>query len=253
MGKLILPNRRLERPASFRPNIKPAWPVEIDWNHPMTRKLEAYLYAIPGGVIDLVSGRLMTKVNSPSTDIYTPHSGIASSTNGADSYYLLEDMPSKTLYFDDGMALAYSFNSDASQSDKRPVSFSDGSTFYSIECETSQHQGFLRSNAGDFTLNSSSGSNLIGDNYGIYQSNVSANRMTLNINGVSTDNTVSVSGSSFTYDRCAIGCLFRSSAGNFFNGQVPAVCLFSRELTSAEVNVYNNTKGASIYQMLIPA
>jgi hypothetical protein len=46
MGKLILPNRRLERPASFRTNIKPFWPFEIDKDHWAGSRVLDYIYRL---------------------------------------------------------------------------------------------------------------------------------------------------------------------------------------------------------------
>ena len=69
MGKLILPNRRLERPASFRPNIKPTWPVEIDWDHPFSRIPKIALFSDSSGVTNLIDGTKSVNVNSPTISV----------------------------------------------------------------------------------------------------------------------------------------------------------------------------------------
>jgi hypothetical protein len=66
MGKLILPNRRLERPASFRPNIKPLWPVEIDWENSLTRGLKSMVIYKPE-LVELVTNTRLIEASGNST------------------------------------------------------------------------------------------------------------------------------------------------------------------------------------------
>jgi hypothetical protein len=257
MAGFFIPDPRFEMPQLFEPGRKPVGNVEIDWNHPMTRKLEAYLYAIPGGVIDLVSGRLMTKVNSPSTGIYNPHSGIATTTNGTDSYYLLEFGYSRTLALSDGIALAASWRSNVSQSDKRIAAFSNNSQWFAFESELAGAQGYTRTSSGDITVTDQNSANSAGNNYGIYMTDNdgrygSSAKTSFHCNGPFRSSSTTITTQTLTFDQCTIGALYRTSPISFFNGQVPAVALWSRELTTFEVNEYKNTKGASIYQMLIP-
>jgi hypothetical protein len=71
MGKLILPKRELERPASFKKSLKPLWKAEINWDHWSSQGLVAsYEFQFRDqSVIDLVSGRV---VQLPSNHFITP-------------------------------------------------------------------------------------------------------------------------------------------------------------------------------------
>mgnify|MGYP003646274678 CR=1 FL=1 len=258
MAGFFIPDPRFEMPSLLEPGRKPIGPVEIDFNHPLSRGLLTALYYRDGNVTDLVTGRVMQEINSPSSGVYHPHIGSATETNGSSSYYLLTGLALKTISYGlSGMSLAYSFFSNASQSDKRPASFSDGSDFYSIECESSQHQGFLRAD-GDLVTNSSGGSNTVGSNYCIYQTDLdgefgTAGRMMLSVNSTRTQSGGSTGSRVFNYDRCSVGALYRGSPAAYFNGLVPMVCLWERGLSLAEVREYERTKGGSLYSMLIPA
>lgn len=254
----VIPDPRFEMPELFEPGRKPVGPVVIDWSHPLAKKLETFLYFRDGNVVDLVSGRVATKVNNPTSAVYKDHKGLGVKSSGSNSYYVLTGLPTKTInVYSTGMAVASCFDSIASQSDKRPFSFSDGSDFCQIECETSQHQGFMRAD-GDKVTTSGSGSNAVGSNYGVYQSDVNgtwgaAGRMSLFINGVHTQGATLLGTTQFNYNRCSIGALYRGTGEAFFNGIVPFATIWSRELTVNEINEYNLTKGGSVYSMLIPA
>jgi hypothetical protein len=73
MGKLILPNRRLERPASFRPNIRPVGPVDVDLSHPILK--DALAVVIGGNRIEPVTGGLITPVFDVNEEIRTNQYG----------------------------------------------------------------------------------------------------------------------------------------------------------------------------------
>lgn len=75
MGKLWLPDSRLEMPELLEPGRKPVGNVKIDWTHPLAKRLEEY--CLFGDTYDSASGLNVTsslgvKKNGKSVDFSAP-------------------------------------------------------------------------------------------------------------------------------------------------------------------------------------
>lgn len=82
MGKLWLPDSRLEMPELLEPGRKPVGNVKIDWEHPLTKGLVYMSLYTEEGAVNLASGERTISTNSP---IAIAEKGYCADQSGADS------------------------------------------------------------------------------------------------------------------------------------------------------------------------
>lgn len=220
----------------------------LRWSSPLADGLKALVTVQGGRPIEWVTGQPFTPVSGAGIRAYPGTQSQGTDTNGSSSYWRLDGSWTFNVTSTEGISLAARWTSDASQSDKRVVSFGSSTNTTPIlsfdqENSTTKIEVFARpDDAAGPAVTTTDGGNT-GDRTAVYtvdKHNYYDPSFTRPIVWVDRSKTVGGDYSNtdtWTLDRLSIGALLRSTAASFFDGSVSWMAAWDRTITPYELEL----------------